>query len=207
MAITEETMWSAVVRCDGGYDGQFYYAVRTTGICCRPSCRSRTPARGNVAFFARLADALGEGFRPCKRCRPDLLEPPGDGDIVRDAQAVIARRYATGLTLDGLAREVGMSRFHLQRTYKRAAGETPAASIARLRVAKAKELLRGTALSVTEIAHEVGFRSASHFSVAFGRQAGCSPVAYRAAHQTAQQMPPRTGQREEADGHADFAAR
>ncbi|WP_167859604.1 bifunctional transcriptional activator/DNA repair enzyme AdaA [Paenibacillus cymbidii] len=191
----EHTMWDAVVRCDGDYDGKFYYAVRTTGICCRPSCRSRTPVRDNVCFFARLADALGEGYRPCKRCRPDLLEPPGDRDVVRDAQAVIARRYTTGLTLDGLAREVGMSRFHLQRTYKREAGESPAASIAKLRVANAKELLRGTALSVTEIAHEVGFKSASHFSVAFGRQVGCSPVAYRAAR------------RKEADDRADFTAR
>lgn len=71
-ALDEDMMWSAVMRRDG--DGRFVYAVRTTGVYCRPSCPSRRAKRENVAFHPDAAAAEAAGFRPCKRCRPDA--PP-----------------------------------------------------------------------------------------------------------------------------------
>src|SRR5260370_11776117 len=63
--------WSAVRRRDRAADGTFVYAVRTTGVYCRPCCAARTPRRENVTFHATCADAERAGFRPCKRCRPN----------------------------------------------------------------------------------------------------------------------------------------
>ena len=66
MKIQREALWKAVVRCDGRYDGFFYYAVKTTGIFCRPSCKSKTPKRENVEFFFSREEALRKGYKPCK---------------------------------------------------------------------------------------------------------------------------------------------
>ncbi len=67
----EDACWRAVEARDAGADGRFIVAVKTTGIYCRPSCRSRQPKRVNVRFFAGPAEARAAGFRACKRCTPD----------------------------------------------------------------------------------------------------------------------------------------
>src|SRR5215467_10763688 len=69
-AITDTEAWSAVTRRDGAYDGTFVYAVRTTGVYCRPSCASRQPKRENVRFYRDMEEAEAAGFRACKRCKP-----------------------------------------------------------------------------------------------------------------------------------------
>ena len=71
--MTEDEMYEAVISNDGNYDGLFFYAVKSTGIFCRPSCKSKKPLRENVRFFKNAAEARAAGFRPCKRCRSDLL--------------------------------------------------------------------------------------------------------------------------------------
>src|SRR5271155_3203972 len=68
---SDDARWEAVRRRDAGADGLFFYAVRTTGVYCRPSCPARLPHRENVTFHATPADAEGGGFRPCRRCRPN----------------------------------------------------------------------------------------------------------------------------------------
>lgn len=65
----EAVCWQAVLERDRAYDGTFVYAVRTTGIFCRPSCPARRPKRSSVRFFT-AAEAARAGFRPCRRCRP-----------------------------------------------------------------------------------------------------------------------------------------
>src|SRR2546430_17153736 len=74
------------------YDGAFVYAVRSTGIYCRPSCPSRRPRREQVSFFAIPEAAEHEGFRACRRCRPaDVNGADPAVTLVRDA----CRRLAT----------------------------------------------------------------------------------------------------------------
>ena len=63
-------MWEAVQKRDTRADGRFVYAVRSTGIYCRPTCPSRRPAPHRVAFFNRAIEAEAAGFRACKRCLP-----------------------------------------------------------------------------------------------------------------------------------------
>ena len=70
---TEDERWDAVTHRDRDADGAFFYAVRTTGVFCRPSCASRQPRRENVAFFTDAATARAAGFRDCKRCQPGGL--------------------------------------------------------------------------------------------------------------------------------------
>lgn len=87
--------WSTVLAHDARGDGRFFYSVRTTGVYCRPSCAARTPRPENVAFHASSAAAERAGFRPCKRCKPDLLvassrRTPIDGDGIGEI------RFATG---------------------------------------------------------------------------------------------------------------
>ena len=77
---TEAEQWGALRRRDPAADGHFFYSVRTTGVYCRRSCAARPPRAANVAFHASRAEAESAGFRPCKRCRPDLpssLPRPG----------------------------------------------------------------------------------------------------------------------------------
>ena len=62
--------WVAVANRAGGFDGQFFYSVRTTGVYCKPSCRARPPHPGNVLFHPSSQAAEASGFRPCKLCRP-----------------------------------------------------------------------------------------------------------------------------------------
>src|SRR5579863_9061575 len=66
----ESTMRQALAERDAHYDGAFVYGVTTTGVYCRPSCRSRQPKPDNVRFFADPAAAESAGLRECKRCRP-----------------------------------------------------------------------------------------------------------------------------------------
>ncbi|ECM1661471.1 bifunctional transcriptional activator/DNA repair enzyme protein Ada, partial [Salmonella enterica subsp. enterica serovar Tennessee] len=69
--LTDDECWLRVQARDASADGRFVFAVRTTGVFCRPSCRSKRALRKNVRFFANAQQALDAGFRPCKRCQPD----------------------------------------------------------------------------------------------------------------------------------------
>ena len=117
-----ETQWQQVMARDARQDGRFVFAVRTTGIYCRPSCPSRRPRRDSVEFFPDPRQAERAGYRACLRCKPT--------EISAQAQAVTGARQlldeAEGvLTLAELSKRVGMSPFHLQRLFKRATGLSP----------------------------------------------------------------------------------
>lgn len=122
--LTDEQCWEAVCARDNHYDGQFVFAVRTTGIFCRPSCRSRRPLRENVGFYPDSDAALAAGFRPCKRCQPDNIAPV----LQRQAKVEKACRLLeqdTPVTLDTLADAVAMSPWHFHRLFKSVTGMTP----------------------------------------------------------------------------------
>jgi AraC family transcriptional regulator of adaptative response/methylated-DNA-[protein]-cysteine methyltransferase len=114
----DEDRWGAVVRRDRQADGVFCYAVRTTGVYCRPSCASRRARRENVRFYTTTREAERAGFRPCKRCRPG---EPSRGDERAVAVARACRLIETAEDLPGLgdlAKAAGMSRFHFHRVFK-----------------------------------------------------------------------------------------
>ncbi|WP_219837438.1 bifunctional transcriptional activator/DNA repair enzyme AdaA [Paenibacillus sp. R14(2021)] len=173
--------WTAIVECDAAYDGQFYYGVRTTGIFCRPSCKSRTPKREHVHAYASTAEALTDGLRPCKRCRPDGLRQPDEEWAASIAKA-IRTHYADKITLSMLAEQQHVSPFHMHRTFKRICGVTPAAYLLLTRIEAAKQLLRSSVRTIGEIGEQVGLPSPAHFATVFQRAEGCTPTQYRLAH-------------------------
>jgi AraC family transcriptional regulator, regulatory protein of adaptative response / methylphosphotriester-DNA alkyltransferase methyltransferase len=175
-----DEQWQAIVGSDAAYDGQFYYGVVTTGIYCRPSCRSRIPVRENVRILSSCEQALAENFRPCKRCRPDGRKLPNEEWVAQITQ-VIETRYSESLTLSKLAELFHGSPYHLQRTFKLIKGITPAEYILQTRMARAKEMLADPDKAVMEVAAAVGIPNAAHFSTVFQKRTGVAPTHYRTA--------------------------
>ena len=173
-----EEQWQAIVRCDASYDGRFYYGVASTGIFCRPSCRSRTPAERNVAIFQQYEEALAAGFRPCKRCKPDELMAPNEAWVAAMAE-LIEQRLSEPFTLEALAERMHGSPYHLQRMFKHSRGVTPAQYAQEKRIERAKQLLSGTRLSVAAVAAQVGMPNSAHFATVFAAKTGVTPTHYR----------------------------
>lgn len=157
-------------------DDRFFFAVRTTSIYCRPGCPSRTPARHNVFAFGDPTAAESAGFRPCKRCAPDDVS--ADADRVRLIERACALLEADAATpLETVAREVGMSRFHFQRTFRRIVGVTPG-EYARARRAERFRTRLASGASVTTAIHDAGYGSSSRPYAA--ETLGMTPSRYRA---------------------------
>ncbi|MEK3718816.1 Ada metal-binding domain-containing protein [Paenibacillus sp. FSL R7-0333] len=178
-----ERIYETVVRREPTYDGIYYTAVLTTHIVCRPSCRARTPKAANVVFYGSLQEAISAGFRPCKRCRPEeggTLRP--DAVLAAQADAIMDGRFGSKLTLKSMAEELKVSPFHLQRTYKRVTGQSPAARLDALRTEEARRLLTETAAVMAEVGGAVGFRTPSHFAAWFVKKTGLSPTEYHSKH-------------------------
>jgi AraC family transcriptional regulator of adaptative response / methylphosphotriester-DNA alkyltransferase methyltransferase len=176
----KEEYWQAVVACDRTYDGVFFYAVKTTGIFCRPSCPSKAPKRDNVELFSSAQQAQAAGFRPCKRCRPDIEESySAKASLVDKAKRYIEENYAEQLTLNRIAAYLYVSPFYLQRIFKEIEKISPAQYVTRMRINRARQLLLCSSLTITQIALYVGFKNSAHFSVVFQRFVGCQPSKYR----------------------------
>jgi len=175
---SDQDMWDAIIQCNQKYDGLFIYAVKSTGICCKPSCKSRAPLRDNISFYTTTTLAIEDGFRPCKRCRPDL-NLTNEEEIIYSSKQYIEEQYRHSITLDRLAQHVGVSKYHLQRLFKRNTGLSPLEYATKLRMSDAIEHLLHTEVPVTELAFHLGFKSTSHFSNLFRQHTGYSPTEYR----------------------------
>lgn len=171
--------WDAVLRRDITFDGAFVYAVRTTGVYCRPSCAARRPKAENVQFFAGPAEAETAGFRPCRRCRPSGA-PAAEPHVALVAQIC---RYLEACdehvpTLDELASHFGVSPFHLQRVFKRVTGVSPREYASEHRASRFQAALK-EGNEVTDAIYDAGFGSSSPaYEMSAGRM-GMSPRRYR----------------------------
>lgn len=169
--------WRAVISRDRSYDGIFVYAVATTGIYCRPSCPSRRPRRENVRFFAPDS-ASPAGYRACRRCRPDdAAGAPADAAI-RRAIDWIEVNLDEPLTLERLGREVGLSPFHLQRTFRDRVGVSPRAYQAARRLDRFRGHARDGA-TVGRATYEAGFNSSRSLYERAAGGLGMTPGRYR----------------------------
>jgi AraC family transcriptional regulator of adaptative response/methylated-DNA-[protein]-cysteine methyltransferase len=184
-ATVSDPRWAAVVARDAKADGKFFYAVKTTGVYCRPSCAARAAKPENVAFFATAAEAQRAGFRPCKRCRPDQ---PARSERYAAKIAALCRFIETSEqtpALAELARRAGLSAYHLHRVFKQITGVTPKAYAAAHRAARLRrELDRGA--SVTAAIYDAGYNSPGRFYEESNRLLGMTPSRYRAGGADAQ---------------------
>lgn len=177
-AVVSDPRWAAVVARDPQAEGQFFYAVKTTGVYCRPSCGARTPRPENVCFFQTRAAAEQAGFRPCKRCKPE--QPP---QCAQHAELVarLCRHIAAAETppsLQELAQLAQMSRFHVHRVFQAVTGVTPKAYATALRAERVRAEL-GRANSVTQAIYGAGYNSSGRFYHASQQLLGMAPSTYR----------------------------
>jgi AraC family transcriptional regulator of adaptative response/methylated-DNA-[protein]-cysteine methyltransferase len=174
---TDSDPWRAVAERDARFDGQFVYAVETTRVYCRPSCPSRRPKRENVRFYSAAADAERAGFRACKRCEPAAERLSAERTIER-ARAFLEANLDRSVSLAELAEHVGLSASHLQRSFTRALGVSPAEYQRAQRVGQLKTRLRAGD-TVSRATYEAGFGSSSRVYERADEFLGMTPASYR----------------------------
>lgn len=175
---TDDHRWNAVLERDASRDGQFVFAVSTTGVYCRPSCAARRPRRENVRFFSQPDAAEKAGFRACLRCHPRSISGNAEADQAKAVCRFIEQHLDESITLARLGREFDQSPFHLQRRFKSVLGITPReyADSCRLRALK-RNLQAGN--SVTRAMYDAGYGSSSRLYERTSSQLGMTPDKYR----------------------------
>ena len=173
----------AVDTRDPAFDGVFFVAITSTRIYCRPVCPSRIARRENRRFFPSRAAAEASGYRPCRRCRPELAagETPLDA-VPRLAHKVVEHISAgalNGRTVKSLAGELGLSERHLRRALEREVGASPARLALAERLRAATRLLADTHATITSVAYASGFQSLRRFNAAFREHFQMSPSEWR----------------------------
>lgn len=176
--VPPDSRWDAVLERDRAHDGEFVFAVSSTGVYCRPSCPSRRPRRENVEFFADPDQAERAGYRACLRCRPRAVSGNDQANNIKAICRFIEQHLDEPVTLSRLAKEFRQSPFHLQRRFKAALGITPReyADSCRLRLLK-RNLQAGD--SVTRAMYDAGYGSSSRLYERTASQLGMTPDKYR----------------------------
>tara|TARA_A100001391_G_scaffold167564_1_gene127997 strand:+ start:32114 stop:33172 length:1059 start_codon:yes stop_codon:yes gene_type:complete len=175
----QDARWKSVAARDAAADGNFVYAVKTTGVYCRPSCPSRTAKPRNVCFYDTPAEAEAAGFRPCQRCNPN-------GRSLAEANAALVAEACRLIEasedipkLDELAARIGMSPYYFHRQFKAITGLTPKQWAAAHRGRRVRVELTDQTASVTGAIHGAGFNSNSRFYEQSTRLLGMTPTAYK----------------------------
>lgn len=192
LPLSDDACYRAMCSHDARFDGQFFTAVTSTGIYCRPVCRVRPPKRDNCRFFEHAAQAEQAGFRPCLRCRPELA-PLDRHWSTEDAGAILAHQATRwlddpqvwsgplegGLTVAQLANRLGVSDRHLRRVFEAQMGLSPLQYLQTRKLLAAKQLLADTALPISQVALASGFGSQRRFNAAFAAHYGLNPSEMR----------------------------
>ncbi len=171
--------WKAVTENDRSFDGRFFYAVKSTGIFCRPSCKSKPPRQENVAYFDTAQQAVDAGYRPCKRCRPDLIRyEPMTETAERVKQAIDRCHYDEDALAEAFSR-IGVTPHRMAEIFRARYQLTPREYADGLRIREAKARLASGDESIADIALCLGYDSASAFYGFFRKHAQMAPGEYR----------------------------
>jgi AraC family transcriptional regulator of adaptative response/methylated-DNA-[protein]-cysteine methyltransferase len=174
----DEVRWAAVLARDPSADADFVYAVKTTGIYCRPSSSARLPKRENVVFFDTLQDAEAAGYRSSRRVAGDRTAAAARRAALVAEACRLIESVETELSLEELADKAGMSAFHFHRVFKAETGLTPKEYAVTTRAKRFREQL-GEAETVTEAIYNAGFNSNSRFYEASAGMLGMHAREYR----------------------------
>lgn len=168
MELDFDRCYRAVSARDTRFDGQFFTAVRTTGIYCRPSCPATTPKAKNVQFMPTAAAAQQAGFRACRRCQPDATPGSPHWNVHSDLTSRAMRLISDGAVerggVDAVADALGYSTRQLTRVLNAEIGAGPLALARAHRAHTARTLIQTTAMSMTDIAFAAGFSSVRQFN-------------------------------------------
>ncbi len=183
MNLNADQCYQAVISRDPRFDGRFFVAVKTTRIYCRPLCRVKTPLRKNCLFFPVAAAAEVAGYRPCKRCRPELA--PGSSpmevssQLARSAASYLSQDFLADHSLEELADKLGITDRQMRRVFHGEFGVSPIDFWQTQRLHLAKQLLTDSRLPVTSVALASGFRSLRRFNVALKERYRMTPSELR----------------------------
>ena len=177
ITLDEDACWRAVLERDARKDGAFVYAVRSTGIFCRPTCPSRRPGRAQAHFFAVPEAAEQAGYRSCKRCRPKAAAADPRLETVRRVCRAIGESTEAIPTLAELGQEVDASPHHLQRQFKAVMGVSPHQYGEALRLGRLKSALR-EGEPVAQALYGAGYGSSSRLYEKAPRHLGMTPASY-----------------------------
>jgi AraC family transcriptional regulator, regulatory protein of adaptative response / DNA-3-methyladenine glycosylase II len=178
-----DVLYEALCSRDARFDGEFFVAVTSTGIYCRPSCPAITPKRENVRFYGTAAAAQRAGFRACLRCRPHAA--PGSaawnrrGDLAARALGLIADGVVDREGVAGLARRLAYSERHLHRQLRAELGVGPLALARAQRAQSARMLIQTSDLALIDVAHAAGFSSVRQFNDTIRAAYGRTPTELR----------------------------
>jgi len=177
---SDEILWRAVLQRDARFDGRIFFAVRSTGIYCRPSCPARRPRREQVIFFRVPEAAERAGFRSCRRCRPrNAASVNPQVEMVRSVCRFIEERGGELPTLEELGTHAGASAYHLQRVFKSVVGITPKQYAQAFRISSFKRDVKKPGSSVTRAMYDAGFGSSSRLYERAPAELGMTPAEYR----------------------------
>ncbi|MGC3873423.1 DNA-3-methyladenine glycosylase 2 family protein [Halomonas sp. GXIMD04776] len=181
--LNRETCHQARLARDARFDGQFFTAVKTTGIYCRPVCPATPPQEHNVAYFASAVEAAEAGYRPCLRCRPDSA--PGspawkgvDTTLERALRLINQGALQHGSLIE-LSERLGIGERYLRQLFHKRFGVAPKTYALYQQCLFAKQLLHQTRLPITEVAYASGFRSLRRFNDCFKSRMGLNPSQLR----------------------------
>ncbi len=176
-----ERAWQQVITRDPS--ATFFYAVRSTGIFCRPMCPSRRPQQKNIVFFPSTAEAKAAGFRACLRCQPENRNV--EAEQVERFRQYLQKNVNRQVKLTELGRLAGASPFTVQRLFQRVLGTSPSQYQRELRTAELKHHLQTIQSTrngaVTEAIYRAGYGSSSR--VYEDSRLGMSPGKYRTGGQ------------------------
>ncbi len=176
--LTDGQRWEALVQRDPQANDAFLYAVKTTGVYCRPGCSSRLPNQQNVAFFQTCADAEQAGFRPCKRCQPDAVSPRHQQVAAIAQICKLIETSAESLSLKELAIAAGLSQSHFHCLFKQVVGVTPKQYAVAQRAKRVRNELNQET-SITQAIYDSGFGASSSFYKGATSMLGMTPTEYK----------------------------
>ncbi|MBQ8159261.1 MAG: methylphosphotriester-DNA--protein-cysteine methyltransferase family protein [Clostridia bacterium] len=172
--------YRAIQQRDREKDGTFFFGRMTSLTVCRPSCTLPCPRPEKTVIFQTLEEAIGRGYHPCSRCRPDLETWCGAGDaLAKSSIRYLTEHLALPFSLREMAAALYVNPSHLARTFQRETGETILQCLHHLRCEKAREFLQNPEYSLGQIASMCGFSTPSHFSRIFRDVEGVTPSRWR----------------------------
>ncbi|WP_434509870.1 DNA-3-methyladenine glycosylase 2 family protein [Desulfitobacterium sp. AusDCA] len=185
IALDKAACYAALKAHDARFDGHFFVGVSSTGIYCRPICRVKLPKEKNCTFFPSAPAAEAAGYRPCRRCRPELAPGWSFADntlhIARKAAAIMEENCLADMKIADLAAMLGVTDRHLRRAFFNQFGVSPVQYLQTRRLLLAKCLLADTELSVTKVALYAGFGSIRRFNDLFKKYYRSAPGTFRNA--------------------------
>jgi len=173
--------WQQVLERDSRADGQFFYAVKSTKVYCKPSCPSRRPTRKNVTFFPTATAAEEAGYRACLRCEPDRVsdKPDPQAAVIERVSEYLKEHADERTKLTDLAKATGVGRLTILRGFKRVLGVSPGEFAKEARLTKFKEKVREPKTRVTDAIYEAGFGSSSRLYEKSAVSLGMTPRVMR----------------------------